>query len=64
MVTGAGGSIEVNYVEILILKPDKLLLLDSNEYSLYKILSELNSFNKNEAIQIIPLLCSIQDKKI
>ena len=64
MVTGAGGSIGSQLCrEILILKPEKLLLLDSNEYSLYKILSELNSLNKNKAIQIIPLLCSVQDKK-
>ena len=64
MVTGAGGSIGSQLCrEILMIKPKKLLLLDSNEYSLYKILSELNPLNKNEVIQIIPLLCSIQDKK-
>ncbi len=64
MVTGAGGSIGSQLCrEILLIKPKKLLLLDSNEYSLYKILSELNSLNKHESIQIIPLLCSIQDKK-
>ena len=37
MVTGAGGTIGSQLCrEILVLKPNKLLLLDSNEYSLYK----------------------------
>ncbi len=64
LVTGAGGSIGGQLCrEILKIKPKTLLLLDSNEFSLYKILSELNSLNRQEVIKIIPLLCSIQDKK-
>ena len=64
MVTGAGGSIGSQLCrEILIIKPKKLLILDSNEYSLYKVLNELNTLNKDENIEIIPLICSIQDKK-
>ena len=64
LVSGAGGSIGSQLCrEILLIKPKKLLLLDSNEYSLYKILSELNLLNENQYVQIIPLLCSIQDKK-
>ena len=64
IVTGAGGSIGSQLCrEILINKPKVLLLLDSNEYSLYKILSELNILNKNENVSLVPLLCSIQDKK-
>ena len=62
IVTGAGGSIGSQLCrEILRLKPKKLLILDSNEYSLYKILNELNILNKEEHIEIIPLICSIQD---
>ena len=45
------------------IKPKKLLILDSNEYSLYKVQNELNNFNKQEPIEIVPLICSIQDKK-
>lgn len=62
IVTGAGGSIGSQLCrEILRLRPKTLLILDSNEYSLYKILNELNILNKEENIEIIPLICSIQD---
>ena len=64
IVTGAGGSIGSQLCrEILKIKPKKLLILDSNEYSLYKVQNELNNFNKQEPIEIVPLICSIQDKK-
>ena len=45
------------------IKPKKLLILDSNEYSLYKLLNELNTIKKSEDIEIIPIICSIQDKR-
>ena len=62
IVTGAGGSIGSQLCrEILSHRPKTLLILDSNEYSLYKILNELNILNKDELIEIIPLICSIQD---
>ena len=38
-----------------------LLILDSNEYSLYSILNDLNFLNNNKPIEIIPLLASVQD---
>ena len=64
LVTGAGGSIGSQLCrEILKFKPNKLLILDSNEFALYKLLGELNSINDEELIKIIPLLCSVQDKK-
>ena len=64
IVTGAGGSIGSQLCkEILRIKPKKLIILDSNEYSLYKLLNELNTINKLEDIEIIPIICSIQDKK-
>ena len=63
MVTGAGGSIGSQLCrEIMRINPRKLLLLDSNEYSLYKIVNELTGLNQIETVEIVPLLCSIQDK--
>ena len=63
-VSGAGGSIGSQLCkEILRIKPKKLLILDSNEYSLYKLLNELNTINKLKDIEIIPIICSIQDKR-
>ena len=64
IVTGAGGSIGSQLCrEILRIRPKKLLILDSNEYSLYKILNELNTLNKGNLVEIVPLICSIQDTK-
>ena len=37
LVTGAGVSIDQNYKQILKLCPLKLLLVEVNEYALYKI---------------------------
>ena len=62
LVTGAGGSIGSQICkEVLKIKPKKLLILDSNEYSLYSILNSLNFLNSNNLIEIIPLLASVQD---
>ena len=62
LVTGAGGSIGSQICrEILKIKPKILLILDSNEYSLYSILNDLNFLNNNKPIEIIPLLASVQD---
>ena len=44
------------------IKPKKLLLLDSNEYSLYSILNELETLQNHEGLEIIPILTSVQDK--
>ncbi len=64
LVTGAGGSIGSQLCkEILRIKPKRLLILDSNEYSLYKLQNELNILNNSEDIEIIPIICSIQDEK-
>ena len=64
LVTGAGGSIGSQLcIEILKIKPQKILLLDSNEFALYSILNELNSLNQNNLVKIIPLLSSVQDRK-
>ena len=59
MITGAGGSIgsEISR-QIAKLKPKKLLLLELNEFALYKINDELKNINKN--LKIIPLLINVQ----
>ena len=61
MVTGAGGSIgsEISR-QVLKLKPKKLLLIELNEFALYKISEELKNLNQN--IKIVPLLVNIQNK--
>ena len=62
LVTGAGGSIGSELCrQIVKLKPLKLLLLEFNEFALYKIYDELSSYNKN--LSLIPLLVNIQDQK-
>lgn len=61
MVTGAGGSIGSELCrQILELKPEKIILLDHNEYSLYAIEQELAAQNL-PFISIVPLLGSVQN---
>ena len=61
LVTGAGGSIGSELCrQIVKLKPNKLILLELNEFSLYKIYEELIILNKN--LKIISLLANTQDQ--
>ena len=61
LVTGAGGSIGSELCrQIIKLKPNRLILLELNEYSLYKIYEELIVLNKN--LKIISLLVNVQDQ--
>ena len=61
VVTGAGGSIGSELSrQIVKQNPEKLLLLELNEFALYKIYEELKSANKN--LKIIPLLVNVQDQ--
>jgi FlaA1/EpsC-like NDP-sugar epimerase len=61
LVTGAGGSIGSEICrQIAKLNPQKLLLLELNEFALYKIYEELKLLNKN--LKIIPLLVNVQDQ--
>ena len=60
LVTGAGGSIGSELCrQITKIKPNKLLLLDQNEFGLYKIYEELKNFNND--LKIIPLIANIQN---
>tara|TARA_B110000027_G_scaffold127709_1_gene147326 strand:- start:205 stop:2121 length:1917 start_codon:yes stop_codon:yes gene_type:complete len=60
LVTGAGGSIgsEIS-CQIAKLKPKKLLLLELNEFALYKINEELKNIIPN--LEIVPLLINVQN---
>ena len=61
VVTGAGGSIGSELArQIVKQNPEKLLLLELNEFALYKIYEELKIANEN--FKIIPLLVNIQDQ--
>jgi FlaA1/EpsC-like NDP-sugar epimerase len=61
LVTGAGGSIGSELARQIVKQyPQKLLLLELNEFALYKIYEELKIQDKN--LKIIPLLVNIQDQ--
>jgi len=60
LVTGAGGSIGSELCrQIIKLKPKKLLLLELNEFALYKISEELKNIIPN--LKVIPLLVNVQN---
>ena len=62
LVTGAGGSIGSELCrQIVKLKTNKLILIELNEFALYKIYEELKALNRN--LKIIPLLANVQDQK-
>ena len=64
LITGAGGSIGSELCrQIIKQKPNKLLLLELNEYSLYKIYEELILKNKQFKSKIVPIIASVQDEK-
>lgn len=61
VVTGAGGSIGSELCrQIVKLEPNKLLLIELNEFALYKTYEELVSLNKD--LKIIALLVNAQDQ--
>lgn len=67
MVTGAGGSIGSELCrQIVAINPSKLILLDSFEYGLYKLESELieklHSIDGGDAIEVVSLLGSVGNR--
>ena len=61
LVTGAGGSIGSELCrQIINLKPRKLLILELNEFALYKIHDELKNYKSDS--EIISLLINAQDQ--
>ena len=61
LVTGAGGTIGSELCrQILKLNPDKLILMELNEFALYKIYEELSLHS--EKIKIISILSNAQDQ--
>ena len=64
MVTGAGGSIGSELCrQILSCKPQRLLLVELNEYALYAIHQELAGLKNEELgqVDVIPLLGNVRD---
>jgi FlaA1/EpsC-like NDP-sugar epimerase len=62
LVTGAGGSIGSELCrQILNAKPERLLLLDINEYALYAIHRELEGRLGDEGSRVVPLMGSVRD---
>ena len=62
MVTGAGGSIGSELCrQILVLKPQFLILFEQNEFSLYKLDNELSSITMSSC-KILPMLGSVNNR--
>ncbi len=65
LITGAGGSIGSEISRQLIkLKPKRIVLLDQNEYSLYKIEKELYELCIEENIELITSLTDVTEYKL
>lgn len=62
LVTGAGGSIGSELCrQILVIGPQKLLLIEQSEFALYAIHQELEEKLAGRNVHLLPLLASVQD---
>lgn len=62
LVTGAGGSIGSELCrQILVIGPQKLLLIEQSEFALYTIHQELEEKLVGRNVHLVPLLASVQD---
>ena len=63
LVTGAGGSIGSELCrQIILWKPEKLILLDISEFAVYTLLEELKRLLSSQEIELVPLIGSVQDR--
>ena len=68
LISGAGGSIGSELCrQIMKLNPKQLILLENNEFALYKIMTEINEFKKKSSqdknFELTCLLGSVNDKE-
>lgn len=64
LVTGAGGSIGSELCrQIMMWRPEKLILIDISEFSIYRLLEELKQHPSSKEVDLIPLIGSVQNRK-
>ncbi|MDA8716472.1 polysaccharide biosynthesis protein [Alphaproteobacteria bacterium] len=64
LVTGAGGSIGSELCrQIILWKPQKLILMDISEFAIYTLLENLKLNPSSHKIDLIPLIGSVQDRQ-
>ncbi len=63
IITGSGGSIGSELaIQIINLKPKRIILLDNSEFNIYNLQKKIQKQNISDRIEIIYLLTSILDK--
>ncbi|MBN2759363.1 MAG: polysaccharide biosynthesis protein [Rhodobacteraceae bacterium] len=65
MVSGAGGSIGSELCrQLLLCKPRRLVLLESNEHALYQINDELIELGQKSDCEIVPILGTVTERRL